>query len=40
VPKGMHHYVVIKEDTLIQLHGNGPAAIVYLNPADDPRQSN
>jgi quercetin dioxygenase-like cupin family protein len=40
VPKGMHHYVVINEDTLIQLHGNGPAAIVYLNPADDPRQSN
>ena len=40
VPKGMHHYVLINEDTLIQLHGNGPTAIVYLNPADDPRKSN
>jgi quercetin dioxygenase-like cupin family protein len=40
VPKGTHHYVLINEDTLIQLHGNGPAGIVYLNPADDPRKSN
>jgi quercetin dioxygenase-like cupin family protein len=40
VPKGMPHYVMINEDTLIQFHGTGPTAIDYLNPADDPRKSN
>ncbi len=40
VPKGMAHYVMINEDTLIQFHGTGPTAIDYLNPADDPRKSN
>jgi quercetin dioxygenase-like cupin family protein len=40
VPSGMEHYVLISEDTLIQLHGVGPTGITYVNPADDPRKSN
>ena len=40
VPSGMEHYVLISEDTLIQLHGVGPTGITYVNPGDDPRKSN
>lgn len=38
VPNGMQHYAWFTEDTVIQLHGIGPQGIVYVNPADDPRQ--
>jgi hypothetical protein len=34
---GMAHFVWAKGDTVIQLHGNGPWIIEYVNPADDPR---
>ena len=33
------HFAWSKGETVIQLHGNGPWAINYLNPADDPRNS-
>ena len=36
-PAGMKHFVWVKGDTVVQFHGNGPWAIEYLNPADDPR---
>lgn len=36
-PAGMKHYVWIKGETIIQLHGTGPWSIKYLNPKDDPR---
>jgi hypothetical protein len=34
----MRHYVVAKGATTIQVHGTGPFAINYVDPADDPRQ--
>ena len=36
-PKGMQHYAWSSEPTVIQIHGEGPFAINYVNPADDPR---
>jgi Domain of unknown function (DUF4437) len=35
--KGMQHYAWATAPTVIQIHGNGPFAINYVNPADDPR---
>lgn len=34
---GTHHYFYAKEACIIQLHGMGPWAIIYVNLADDPR---
>ncbi|HYH67332.1 MAG TPA: cupin domain-containing protein [Urbifossiella sp.] len=34
---GMKHFGFVKGETVLQLHGTGPWAVVYLNPADDPR---
>ena len=36
-PAGMKHAAWADSETVIQLHGTGPWAIKYLNPADDPR---
>lgn len=36
-PAGMRHFVWVKGETVIQLHGIGPWVITYVNPADDPR---
>lgn len=38
--KGTHHYFFTKRECIIQLHGMGPWAITYINPADDPRNKN
>lgn len=38
MPARMHHFAWSSEETIIQLHGVGPWAINYLNPADDPRK--
>ena len=38
-PAGMRHYVWVKGETVVQFHGDGPWAINYLNPADDPRNA-
>ena len=38
MPKEMRHYVQAKEATIIQVHGIGPFALTYVNPADDPRK--
>jgi len=38
VAKGMTHYAIFPEETVIQLHGMGPQGITYVNPADDPRK--
>jgi len=35
--KGMHHYAVARGETIVQVHGQGPFAITYVNPKDDPR---
>jgi hypothetical protein len=34
---GMRHFAYTKGETIIQLHGVGPWSLVYVNPADDPR---
>jgi mannose-6-phosphate isomerase-like protein (cupin superfamily) len=38
MPKGHRHYFSTTEETVIQLNGQGPWEIVYVNPADDPRK--
>ena len=38
MPKGTEHFAWVSEDTIIQLHGVGPAGVNYVNPADDPRK--
>ena len=35
-PQGMNHYAWATSDTVVQVHGEGPFAITYVNPADDP----
>jgi hypothetical protein len=37
MPSKMHHFVIAKGATEIQVHGVGPFAITYVNPKDDPR---
>ncbi len=32
-----NHFAWTKEETIIQVHGVGPWALYYVNPADDPR---
>ena len=32
------HFAWTKEETVVQVHGVGPWAITYVNPADDPRK--
>ena len=39
VPAKMPHYAWSKGDTVVQVHGIGPFAINYVNPADDPAKS-
>ena len=39
VPARMAHYAWSKGDTLVQIHGLGPFAINYVNPADDPNNA-
>jgi quercetin dioxygenase-like cupin family protein len=36
-PKNMHHYVIARGPTVVQVHGMGPFAISYVHPEDDPR---
>lgn len=38
-PAGMNHYAWSSGETVIQIHGQGPLAFVYVNPADDPRNA-
>ena len=33
-----HHFAWTKEETIVQVHGVGPWAVNYVNPADDPRK--
>lgn len=36
LPAKMHHGAEFKGETIVQLHGEGPFDIHYLNPADQP----
>lgn len=35
-PAKMNHYAWTTAETVVQVHGQGPFAITYVNPADDP----
>jgi hypothetical protein len=32
----MNHYAWVTSPTIVQVHGQGPFSITYVNPADDP----
>jgi hypothetical protein len=34
----MRHFGLTKGELIVQVHGIGPFAINYVNPADDPRK--
>src|ERR1700734_3151329 len=40
MPAGMNHYAWATAETVVQVHGDGPFAIVYVNPADAPSKTN
>jgi anti-sigma factor ChrR (cupin superfamily) len=35
-PARMNHYAWTTEETVVQVHGQGPFALTYVNPADNP----
>lgn len=39
LPAGMNHYAWATAETIVQVHGIGPFAVVYVNPADDPSKA-
>jgi len=39
MPAGMKHFAWTSDETVIQVNGNGPQGINYLNPEDDPRNA-
>lgn len=38
LPKDMNHYLWTTEETVVQVHLQGPFAITYADPATDPRK--
>jgi len=36
LPAEMRHYAMAKTAVVVQVHGMGPFALTYVNPADDP----
>jgi quercetin dioxygenase-like cupin family protein len=36
MPAGMNHYAWAADETVVQIAGEGPFSINYVNPADDP----
>jgi quercetin dioxygenase-like cupin family protein len=39
MPANMNHYAFTDSDTVVQIDSEGPFAINYVNPADDPSKS-
>jgi hypothetical protein len=39
LPAEMRHYIWVKGETVLQIHGIGPFQIFYVNPADDPTRA-
>jgi quercetin dioxygenase-like cupin family protein len=39
LPAQMHHYAWATGPTVIQIHGEGPLILTYVNPADDPTRA-
>ena len=38
-PAGMKHFAWMEGEVVLQLHGQGPWTVTYVNPADDPRNA-
>jgi ChrR-like protein with cupin domain len=38
-PAGMRHYAWFEGETILQVHGQGPWTVTYVNPSDDPRKT-
>ena len=38
MPAGLPHFGFTKDGAVLQVHGNGPFTITYVDAADDPRQ--
>jgi quercetin dioxygenase-like cupin family protein len=38
-PPGMAHYAYADEETVVQLNSTGPWGLTYVNPKDDPRNT-
>jgi quercetin dioxygenase-like cupin family protein len=38
LPAGMAHYAIAETETIVQINGNGPFDVVYIDPKDDPRK--
>jgi hypothetical protein len=36
MPAGMNHYAWATTETVVQVHGDGPFEIIYVNPEDNP----
>ena len=39
LPGKAHHYAFTKTPTVVQIHGDGPFDITYINPEDDPAKA-
>jgi hypothetical protein len=39
MPAETRHFAYTKDGAIVQVHGNGPFTLNYVNPADDPRQA-
>lgn len=39
LPAKMNHYAFVSTETVVQIDSEGPFAITYVNPADDPSKS-
>jgi quercetin dioxygenase-like cupin family protein len=39
IQPNIKHFAWTNSETVVQLHGMGPSAIAYPNPADDPRKN-
>ena len=39
-PANAHHFALTRGPAIIQIHGEGPFEIRYVNAADDPRRAN
>lgn len=38
IPAKEHHFAYMKTATVIQIHGEGPFDLTYINPEDDPQK--
>ena len=39
LPAKAHHFAFTKKPTILQIHGEGPFDITYINPVDDPSKA-